>query len=100
MTASGRKSSPQTRYRRWVVGGLICFALFSVVKVWQNVRVDQLNRENARLRSRLAALKDRNAVLLATVEELKREDRIVRIAKEQLGMVESTTKKSIQLTPE
>ena len=85
--------------RRTVTLWLIGFALFSFVQVWQNIKVDQINRRNAALNQELTRIEDENAVLAAQVEELKNEERIVRIARERLGLVQAP-KVSINLTPE
>ncbi len=76
-----------TRRRSWVVLALVGFAFFSFLKVWQTIRVDQLNRRNAQFNNELQKLADENALLQARIEELKSEERIVAIARDRLGLV-------------
>ncbi len=64
---------------------LALFGLFCVVKVWQSVSVDQLNRRNEKYRKNLENILDQNALLTFQVEELKRIDLITSRAKRELG---------------
>ena len=88
-----------TRRRRWIVLALIGFAFFCFLKVWQTIRVDQLNRRNTVLNHKLQQLADNNALLEARIEKLKSEDRIVAIARDRLGLVQAP-KISIPLAPD
>ncbi|MBN1541600.1 septum formation initiator family protein [candidate division KSB1 bacterium] len=88
-----------THRRSWIVLALIGFAFFSFLKVWQTIRVDQLNRRNAQLNNELQKLADENALLQARIEQLKSEERIVTIARERLGLV-SAPKISIPPAPD
>jgi len=65
---------------------LILFGLFCFVKVWQNVRVDQMSRRNGALRSQLKELKEGNASLTAEMEKLKRRERIKNFAETRLKL--------------
>lgn len=65
---------------------LAVVAVLLVVKVWQNVTIDKINRKNGHLRAQLQTLLQENAILEVKVEELKSMDRITKIANERLGL--------------
>lgn len=71
--------------------GLALFGLFCFVKVWQNVRVDQLMRKNQVLREQLSEIKSLNKALLIEREELLRIDRVQDIALNQLKFRKAPT---------
>ncbi|HNR67572.1 MAG TPA: septum formation initiator family protein [bacterium] len=87
------------RKRRWIVLALLGFAVFCFLKVWQSVRVDQLNRRNAELSRELRKIADENALLEACIEHLKNQDRIVAIARDKLGLVQAP-KINISVAPD
>jgi len=64
---------------------LALFGLFCVVKVWQNVSVDQLNRRNEKYRKTMASIVNQNALLTFQIEKLNRIDLITSRAKRELG---------------
>ena len=68
----------------------LCLAFFGIycfVKVWQNVSIDQMNRKNYHLRNHLEKLRGESALLIVDIENLKRVDRIARIARERLPIM-------------
>ncbi len=73
--------------KKYVIHAFIAFSVFSLVKVWQNVSVGQLNRRNVKMSRELQQLEYEKAVLTDKVETLTHVDRIERIAKEKLGFV-------------
>jgi cell division protein FtsB len=80
------RSSNWLLYKR-VLLGLLSFAIFAFLKVWQNVSVDQMIRESQKLHDRLTSVHNENIVLEAKIEELKSMERITSIAGERLGLV-------------
>jgi len=86
------------RNRKYVVTGLILFAVFSIVKVWQNVRIDQVVRYNQESRMELKRLQNESSLLTLQYEFLTSIDRIERLAKEKLGFIPAQ-KMNIELNP-
>jgi cell division protein FtsL len=81
-----RQLSFQKRLLRKSLTWLAVVAVLLVVKVWQNVTIDKINRKNGHLRAQLQTLLQENAILEVKVEELKSMDRITKIANEELGL--------------
>jgi cell division protein FtsL len=75
------------RQRRKTLFWLLGFAVLALVKVWQTVTVDELFRMNSQLKVELKQVENKNAILKAEIERLKREERIVEIANNELGLV-------------
>ena len=83
-----RRSNP--RLGRYAAMGLAVFGLFCFMRVWQNVTVDDLNRQTGELRQQLKASRAESARLTARVEDLKHPDRIQRIAQDQLDFKQAS----------
>ncbi|MBD3384250.1 hypothetical protein GF407_04910 [candidate division KSB1 bacterium] len=79
----------KSRTKKIWVWGVVVFAFFCFLKVWQSVHIDQMYRQNARLEQELTKLENENALLTARIEWLKREERIVAIARKRLGLVKA-----------
>jgi cell division protein FtsB len=73
-----------TRVGTYMTIALALFGLFCFIKVWQNVTVEDLNRQNGEMRRQLQNIKDDQARLKARVDELVHRDRINLIAQEKL----------------
>ena len=86
------------RNRKYIVTGLILFAVFSIVKVWQNVSVDQVIRHNQILRMELKQLQYESSLLTLKLEFLTNIERIEKLAKEKLGFIPAH-KMNIKLNP-
>ena len=71
---------------------LFLFAVLALLKVWQTVQVDEHFRINANLKSELKEIQRQNDVYLVQIESLKRRERIVKIAVEQIGLVAAEKK--------
>jgi cell division protein FtsB len=70
---------------------LLAFSLFIFIKVWQKTEVDHMNRRNGVLAEELKALRYENLLLEARIEELRSRERIAKIARNELNMVEVPT---------
>ena len=82
MKTNVRKSK---KLKKYLVHALILFAVFSLVKVWQNVSMDQISRHNLGLNRELQGYKYEQAVLTDKYESLTHIDRVERLARERLG---------------
>lgn len=84
--------SPHRFYRlqlkRRHLGWLAAFSVIILVKVWQTTSVDHLNRRNGVWAEELRALRYENLQLQAKIEELRSMERITRIARKELNMIE------------
>ncbi|NOY59960.1 MAG: hypothetical protein GXO75_13670 [Calditrichaeota bacterium] len=80
-----KKKKRNARLAKTAALALALFGLFCVVKVWQNVSVDQLNRQNEKYRKRLKDIHSQNALMIFQVEKLNRIDLITSRAKRELG---------------
>jgi len=67
---------------------LLLFTLIIFLKVWQTVTVDHLNRRNGLWRDELKAVQNENLLLKAKIEALRSRERITRLGREDLNMVE------------
>jgi hypothetical protein len=67
---------------------LLLFTLIIFLKVWQTVTVDHLNRRNGLWRDELKAVQNENLLLKAKIEALRSRERITRLGREELNMVE------------
>ncbi len=99
---AGKKIFPanigKNRLRKYFLNGMILFAVFSIVKVWQNVGVDQAARRNQALRMELKNIQYDNSLLTYNLEFLTGIDRIEKLAGEKLGFVPAK-KMNIELNP-
>lgn len=80
-----KKNKRTAKLARTAALALALFGLFCVVKVWQNISVDQLNRRNEKYRKKLASIVNQNALLTFQIEKLNRMDLIAGRAKRELG---------------
>lgn len=83
-----KKKEKNARLAKTAALALALFGLFCVVKVWQNVSVDQLNRRNEKYRKHLQDIRSQNALMAFQVEKLDRIDLITRRAKRELGFTQ------------
>ncbi len=79
----------KTNWKKIWIWGVIAFAVFCFLKVWQSVHIDHLFRVNAKLEQSLIKLENENALLKARIEWLKREERIVAIARNKLDLIKA-----------
>jgi len=86
------------RMRKYILHGLILFAVFSLVKVWQNVSVDQVVRKNQILKRDLRQLQYKSSLLTLKFEALSNIERIEKLATEKLGFKQAK-KINIELNP-
>ncbi len=70
---------------------LLAFSLFIFIKVWQKTSVDHMNRRNGVLAEELKAIRYENLLLEAKIEELRSRERIAKIARNEMNMVEVPT---------
>ena len=74
----------KTRVGKYTTIALALFGLFCFIRVWQNVTVEDLNRQNGELRRQLKNIREDQARLKGEVDELKHPDRINTIARKKL----------------
>jgi len=79
--------SKQKRIKKYFWYGLFLFALFCIVKVWQNVSADQMIRHNQRLKAELTQMQYESSLLTLQLENVANVERIERLAHEKLGFV-------------
>ncbi|MBN2413119.1 hypothetical protein JXQ31_15640 [candidate division KSB1 bacterium] len=99
---TGKKIYPanlrKNRLRKYFLNGMILFAVFSIVKVWQTVGVDQVVLRNQVLRVELKKIQYDNSLLTYKLEFLTGIERIEKLAREKLGFVQAR-KMNIELNP-
>jgi hypothetical protein len=79
-----RQQRSNAKWAKIAALGLALFGLFCLVKVWQNVSVDQLSRRNEKIRKELALLHGKNSMLYIKQEQLLQIDNIEKIAHKDL----------------
>ena len=81
---------------------VVCAALVAglcLLYVWQGVRINELTAQRESAQAQLVEMQEQNLDLEYRIEQAFSLERIARIAREQLGMIEPTVVRYVPLPP-